>query len=112
MRIENQEVIMSAEELNTILEFAVLNGCESCEFCTQCFFAADCITNDFKYYLEKKEREEKAIIRNIEINQTEREYCYLEGNEDIECTGIECYECDLCPDNEEDEEDKECPWEC
>ena len=54
MRIENQEVIMSAEELNTILEFAVLNGCESCEFCPQCFFAADCITNDFKYYLEKE----------------------------------------------------------
>lgn len=55
MRIENQEVIMSAEELNTILEFAVLNGCETCEFCPQCFFAADCITNDFKYYLEKND---------------------------------------------------------
>ena len=54
MRIEDSEVVMSAEELNTILEFAVLNGCESCEFCPQCFFAADCITNDFKYYLEKK----------------------------------------------------------
>lgn len=54
MKIENQEVIMSAEELNTILEFAVLNGCESCEFCPQCFFAADCITNNFKYYLEKE----------------------------------------------------------
>ena len=54
MRIENEEVIMSAEELNIILEFAVLNGCENCEFYPQCFFAADCITNDFKYYLEKK----------------------------------------------------------
>ena len=54
MRIEGSEVVMSAEELNTILEFAVENGCKDCEFCSQCFFAADCITNDFKYYLEKK----------------------------------------------------------
>ena len=53
MRIEGSEVVISAEELNAILEFAVGNGCESCEFYLQCFFAADCITNDFKYYLEK-----------------------------------------------------------
>ena len=57
MRIEGSEVVMSAEELNKILEFAVLSGCESCEFCPQCFFAADCITNDFNYYLEKSEIE-------------------------------------------------------
>ena len=56
MRIEGSEVIMSAEELNAILEFAVENGCKDCEFCPQCFFAADCITNDFKYYLEKSKK--------------------------------------------------------
>ena len=55
MRIEGSEVVMSAEELNQILEFAVEEGCKTCEFHQMCFFAADCITNGFKYYLEKKD---------------------------------------------------------
>ena len=50
---------------------------------------------------------EKVIIKNVEMNQMEREYCCYEGNEDIECTGIWCDECDFCTDNEYDEEDED-----
>lgn len=54
MRIRGKEVIMSAEELNKILEFAVESGCTTCEFYPHCFFASECITKDFEYYIEKK----------------------------------------------------------
>lgn len=53
MKIKNGEVIMSAKELNMILEFAVKNGCRTCEFHPNCFFASECITKGFKYYIEK-----------------------------------------------------------
>lgn len=46
---------MNAQELNKILEFAVENGCKTCEFHPNCFFASECIIKDFKYYKEKKE---------------------------------------------------------
>lgn len=54
MRIVGKEVIMTAKELNTILVFAVENGCTNCEFYPNCFFASECITNYLKYFIEKK----------------------------------------------------------
>lgn len=56
MKLRGKEVVMSAEELNKILEFAVENGCKDCEFHPHCFFASDCITNGFKYYVEKNQK--------------------------------------------------------
>ena len=62
MMVRGSEVIvMSAKELCSILEFAVENGCKDCEFHPHCFFAADCITNNFKYYVEKNQKNDWQI---------------------------------------------------
>lgn len=70
MKIRDGEVIMSAKELNMILEFAVENGCTTCEFYPNCFFASECITKDFKYYIEKSSWQ---IARNVLLYKCQEE---------------------------------------
>ena len=73
MRIRGSEVVISAKELNKILEFAVEEGCKTCEFHPMCFFAADCITNDFKYYLEKNQKSDWQIALTVLLYKCQEE---------------------------------------
>ena len=74
MMVRGSEVIvMSAKELCSILEFAVENGCKDCEFHPHCFFAADCITNGFKYYVEKNQKSDWQIALTVLLYKCQEE---------------------------------------
>ena len=69
----SEVIVMSAKELCSILEFAVENGCKDCEFHPHCFFAADCITNDFKYYVEKNQKSDWQIALTVLLYKCQEE---------------------------------------
>ena len=69
----SEVIVMSAKELCSILEFAVENGCKDCEFHPHCFFAADCITNGFKYYVEKNQKSDWQIALTVLLYKCQEE---------------------------------------
>lgn len=69
------EIELKTEEVGRIIEIAMQGNekCNSCEFEPQCFFAYVCLSNNYKFWLDKACSRRKRMLEELSKAVKEQE---------------------------------------